>query len=138
LRSAAKPTIAGGTVVLWDTFGELSLAYQSAAAAFVGGSLAPLGGQNFLEPLVCGIRPVIGPSWENFTWVGPEIIRPGLVRIAADWQAAADLLVQDLQSPLARETVQKTALAYIRERQGGTALVCRAINEMLPGSPMAA
>ena len=138
LRSAATPTIAGGTVVLWDTFGELSLAYQSATAAFVGGSLAPLGGQNFLEPLVCGVPPVIGPSWENFSWIGSEIIRPDLVRVASDWERAADLLVQDLKAPRPRATVQRNALDYIRERQGGTARACRAIEELLQDQPLAA
>jgi 3-deoxy-D-manno-octulosonic-acid transferase len=137
LRSAAKPAIAAGTVLLWDTFGELSLAYQSATAAFVGGSLAPLGGQNFLEPLVCGVPPVIGPSWENFTWIGSEIIGQALVRVASDWETAADLLLQDLKSPPPRDTVQKAALTYIQERQGGTARVCRLINELLQRQPMA-
>jgi len=45
--SPAKP----GMILLWDTFGELNAAYAEARAVFVGGSLAPLGGQNFLEPL---------------------------------------------------------------------------------------
>jgi len=50
-RSAMKKPAQDGTVVLWDVFGELNKAYQCASAAFVGGSLAPVGGQNFLEPL---------------------------------------------------------------------------------------
>ncbi|MCP4367213.1 MAG: 3-deoxy-D-manno-octulosonic acid transferase, partial [Deltaproteobacteria bacterium] len=86
LRSETRQIVSYGTVVLWDTFGELSFAYKISKAAFIGGSLAPLGGQNFLEAVTCGIVPVIGPSRENFAWVGSEIIDLGLVKIAADWK----------------------------------------------------
>jgi 3-deoxy-D-manno-octulosonic-acid transferase len=74
LRSKIQRHVPHGTVILWDTFGELPLAYELSKAAFVGGSLAPLGGQNFLEALTCGVVPVIGPSWENFAWVGQEYV----------------------------------------------------------------
>ncbi|MFW5837165.1 MAG: 3-deoxy-D-manno-octulosonic acid transferase, partial [Desulfovibrionaceae bacterium] len=59
LRSQAEQPVPFGTTLLWDGFGELGLAYWLAKAAFVGGSLAPLGGQNFLEPLACGVVPVM-------------------------------------------------------------------------------
>jgi len=48
LRSGLKEAAQAGQVIVWDVFGELSGAYAQADAAFVGGSLAPLGGQNFL------------------------------------------------------------------------------------------
>ena len=51
LRSKTDKPVSPGTVILWDTYGELTQAYQLATAALVGGTLAPLGGQNFLEPL---------------------------------------------------------------------------------------
>ena len=59
-------------VILWDTFGELGALYSLADSVFVGGSLAPLGGQNFLEPLAQGIIPCVGTSLGNFAWVEPE------------------------------------------------------------------
>lgn len=120
-----------GSIVIWDLFGELSLAYGLANAAFVGGSLAPLGGQNFLEPLVCGVIPVIGESWYNFEWVGEEIIKQGLVRCAPNRQAVAQFLLQDLKAPFSHKSVQTKALAYLKKRQGGTATACRIIYEML-------
>ncbi len=68
------------TILVWDTFGELDKLYAEASVVFVGGSLAPLGGQNFLEPLQAGSRVVIGPSWHNFYWVGEELMQQGLVQ----------------------------------------------------------
>jgi 3-deoxy-D-manno-octulosonic-acid transferase len=131
LRSRINQNLTDGTVILWDTFGELSEAYALAHAAFVGGSLAPLGGQNFLEPLTYGIVPVIGPSWENFAWVGTQIVKTGLVRVARDWQGVVELLLSDVNQPSAHEPVRKKATKYIQDRQGGTAQAAGLIAETL-------
>jgi 3-deoxy-D-manno-octulosonic-acid transferase len=131
LRSETKHTISPGTVVLWDTFGELTQAYILAKAVFVGGSLAPLGGQNFLEPLMYGVVPVIGPSWENFAWVGKEIIYKNLLQIGADWKEVSDMLIKNLISNPPRETISESALSYVRERKGGTEQACDLIHDFL-------
>ena len=130
-RSKMNAHAHNGTLILWDTFGELSSAYRLAKGAFVGGSLAPLGGQNFLEPLMCGITPVIGPSWENFAWTGREIVENGLVKVAANWLEVVNFLVENLEKPFPHENVRKAALRYLKDRQGGTAKACRLIVEHL-------
>ena len=131
LRSEARTPATAGTVILWDSFGELLPAYELCNSAFVGGSLAPLGGQNFLEALICGTRPVIGPSWENFIWVGAEIIEAGLLRVAGNWQEVVALLLKDMESSPPRDEIIKRSLEYIKERQGGTAKACRAISALM-------
>lgn len=130
-RSAATRPVTPGTVILWDRIGELSSAYRLARAAFVGGSLAPKGGQNFLEALAAGVRPVIGPSWENFAWVGPEIVSQDLLRVAADWKQAADFIGQDVRNAPARPEIQRRFADFIRNRQGGSLAAGAAIREML-------
>ena len=119
-RSRLTSAAEAGSVILWDRFGELADAYASAQAAFVGGSLAQLGGQNFLEPLQCGVIPVIGPHWDNFHWVGPEIIGEGLLRVAGDWREAVDLLVASVKNSRSRTEIQDAADNYIDARRGGT------------------
>lgn len=131
LRSKTEKQVSDGTVILWDVFGELSSAYELSKGAFVGGSLAPLGGQNFLEPLTCGIIPVIGPSWENFAWVGQKIMEQGLVHVAADWKEVANFLVESIEKTTPREKVRKAALMYVKDRQGGTAKACSLIEKLL-------
>ncbi len=131
LRSQIEKQVPEGTVILWDTFGELSSAYKLSKGAFVGGSLAPLGGQNFLEPLTCGIIPVIGPSWENFAWVGREIVEQGLVHVATDWKEVSNFLVESIEKTTPREKVRKAVLVYVKDRQGGTAKACRLIEKLL-------
>ncbi|RZB36708.1 MAG: 3-deoxy-D-manno-octulosonic-acid transferase [Desulfobacteraceae bacterium Eth-SRB2] len=131
LRSQIEKQVPEGTVILWDIFGELSSAYKLSKGAFVGGSLAPLGGQNFLEPLTCGVIPVIGPSWENFAWVGQKIVEQGLVHVAADWKEVSNFLVESIEKTMPREKVRNAALMYVKDRQGGTAKACRLIDKLL-------
>ena len=130
-RSETNEPVQPGTVIVWDKFGELASSYQLAGAAFVGGSLVPLGGQNFLEPLMCGINPVIGPSWFHFYWVGKQIIDLKLVHMADDWGTAADMLIKALQSAFSRENVRQAARSYIKQRRGGTTQACRIIGQCL-------
>lgn len=133
LRSKSDQSPPPGSLILWDTFGELFHAYQLSTAAFVGGTLAPLGGQNFLEPLISGVLPVIGPFWETFQWVGTEIIERGLVRVAQDWRGVVDTLSSDITRPVSRSKVLEEAAQYVNQRQGGTDMACRLILEYLSG-----
>lgn len=136
LRSSTQQIVPPGSVVLWDTFGELTFAYAMAQSIFVGGSLAPLGGQNFLEALTSGIVPVIGPSWENFAWVGSAIIDQGLLQVAPNWRATADILTDMIKQPQSIEDTRKKARHYITNRQGGTAQACSHILAALDCSSM--
>ena len=133
LRSETTGQVSCGTILLWDTMGELSAGYEAAHAAFVGGSLAPVGGQNFLEPLTSGLKPVIGPHWTNFTWVGREIIDQKLVYEAQDWQGVADYLLQTVAEQHNRNQVRRDFRKYVRHRKGGTVQACAVIRRFLAG-----
>lgn len=144
---AEKPlTAALPPVFLWDTFGELKALYGAADAVFVGGSLAPLGGQNFLEPLAQGLEPVVGPSVNNFSWTGDDIFTRGLVRRVADAEELRTVLRQSLQeraallakAPSANETRRERAAktrqafnAWLTSHLGGSALAAEAIVDAL-------
>lgn len=65
LRSSPDPA---ADLLIVDTMGELFTLYGMSDAAFVGGSLVDLGGQNILEPVAWGVPTVHGPSMGNFTW----------------------------------------------------------------------
>ncbi|MCL2011968.1 MAG: 3-deoxy-D-manno-octulosonic acid transferase [Cystobacterineae bacterium] len=53
-------------VVVLDTMGELSKAYQLSEVVFVGGSFVSRGGQNILEPAAQGRAVLFGPHMKNF------------------------------------------------------------------------
>lgn len=131
IRRSANERTRPGTVVLWDAFGELGAAFALASACFLGGSLADLGGQNFLEPLAHGVVPVIGPSWSNFAWVGEEIFETGLVRQERDQQGVLDALCGLAQDIADRQAVRAEAKSYVESRQGGAEAACQAVAEYL-------
>ena len=54
------------SVLLWDTLGELNLAYGLSDLAFVGGSLMNVGGHNVIEPALWAKPILVGPYTHNF------------------------------------------------------------------------
>lgn len=119
-----------GKVIIWDAFGELEQLYGVASSVFVGGSLAPLGGQNFLEALPHGLSPCIGPSWSNFYWAGEEVFKVNeaglsLARLCPDAQAVQAALLRDITLGAAQRSDERIKVKdlfreYLAKRQGGT------------------
>ncbi len=121
-----------GLVVVWDRFGELNSLYSLADAVFVGGSLRPLGGQNFLEPLALGLRPCIGPHWSNFKWAGSGLIKDGLVRELRDPSELPEALIENLASANAgKARTRELFAAYARNNSGGSRQAALAVLERL-------
>ena len=54
-------------VYVADTIGEMGLWYKLAEVSFIGGSLIPHGGQNFIEPARDKNAVILGPYMHNFT-----------------------------------------------------------------------
>ncbi len=119
LRSAIKTYVKKGTAIVWDVFGELSSAYSIADAVFVGGSLKPCGGHNFLEPLSCGIIPCVGPFLDNFRWIGNEIFDMGLVIKVKDWKDLLRKISYQLLEKKDRKKIREKFFGYINSKKGG-------------------
>ena len=94
----AKPSL-----VVVDTVGDLLGIYAKSAVAFVGGSLAPYGGQNMLEPLFFGTPVIFGPHTENFREIAARIIEHG----AGISVATGDELFAGIHRILTDEAVRK-------------------------------
>jgi 3-deoxy-D-manno-octulosonic-acid transferase len=60
-----------------DRMGELAQKYRGAAAAFVGGSLAPRGGHNVLEPAAWGVPVLFGPYTAHCEAEADALVRAG-------------------------------------------------------------
>lgn len=54
-------------VYIADTIGELGIWYELIPLVFIGGSLIPHGGQNFMEPSRYRDAVIVGPHMHNFT-----------------------------------------------------------------------
>ena len=66
LRSKNEKITAKTDVYIADTIGEMGLWYELAKIVFIGGSLVPHGGQNFIEPSRVRDAVLVGPHMHNF------------------------------------------------------------------------
>ena len=67
LRSANEKIQPETEVYIADTIGEMGIWYELCPIVFIGGSLIPHGGQNFMEPSRCRDAVIVGPHMHNFT-----------------------------------------------------------------------
>lgn len=65
-----------------DSRGMLSRLYGCATVAFVGGTIAPFGGHNILEPLLRGIPTVVGPNHGSFAREVAKGVEIGAVAVS--------------------------------------------------------
>jgi 3-deoxy-D-manno-octulosonic-acid transferase len=65
LHAEGGAAINGAEVTFIDRVGILPRLYGRAAVAFVGGTLAPRGGHNFLEAVAAGTPVILGPHLEH-------------------------------------------------------------------------
>jgi hypothetical protein len=63
--------------------------------------------------------------------VGAEILDAGLLRVAGTWQEVTVQLLKDMESSPPKDKIINRSLAYIKNRQGGTARACRAISALM-------
>lgn len=117
-------------VLILDSHGELAGFYGIGAAAFVGGTLVPVGGHNVLEPAVAGVPVLFGPHTANVREYAGGLERCGggfRVRSARTLAAA---LFRLLSSERVRRRAGRLARAYVRRRQGVSR---RVVGELISG-----
>lgn len=90
-------------IVLVDTMGDLMGIYEKSRIAFVGGSLAPYGGQNILEPLFFATPVIFGPHMENFRDIA-DIVLEHKAGVMVDNE---NDLLRTIKNILSDESIQK-------------------------------
>lgn len=81
---AGDGTLPGGAVVVVARLGVLPALYAAADAAFVGGSFAPLGGHNLLEPAQAGVPVFAGPHLDNVRESVERLEATGALTVISD------------------------------------------------------
>jgi len=107
-------------VLLGDSMGEMFAYYAACDCAFVGGSLAPLGGQNLIEACALGKPVLIGPHTFNFALVTQDALAAGAALEVPD---APELMRQAaglLQAPARLNDMGARALAFASQHRGAT------------------
>lgn len=122
-RRAGEPCEAGVDVFLVDTMGELLKFYAASDVAFVGGSLAPFGGQNVLEPAALGVPVVTGPHLFNFQEIAGQLRGAGALRIAADAPGLADIVGEWLADSDRRDAAGEAGRGLVACNRGATSAI---------------
>jgi 3-deoxy-D-manno-octulosonic-acid transferase len=133
-RSGWRGAPLAGGVFLLDSIGELASLYSLATVAFVGGSLAPRGGHNILEPAQFGKAIVVGPHTENFREIIQIFLAAGAVEIASK-ENLADVFLRLLSDISLREALGSNARRVMQANQGSTARTLNALEKLLSIAP---
>lgn len=120
-RSLNQPVHRQTQVYLGDTLGEMLLFYALADAAFVAGSLVPIGGHNLLEPAALETPIITGPHLQNFAEIAARLRQAqGLLEIE-DASQVKDALVSLLEAPDWAQQKAKAALTVVEANRGALA-----------------
>jgi len=119
-----------GGVLLVDTIGELASLYSLADVAFVGGSLAPRGGHNIIEPAQHGIPIIVGNHTENFRDMIRIFQNANAVRIVGTAEFPL-VLMELISNEPARVALGQRAAETLRSQTGATIRTIEALQQLL-------
>ena len=91
--------LSAGDALVLDSIGELPALYAHASIAFVGGTLAPVGGHNLLEPISAGCPVLFGPHLENVREAAELAQRCGAGELVQNDEQLAQAVVCRLEDP---------------------------------------
>jgi 3-deoxy-D-manno-octulosonic-acid transferase len=122
-----SPPAAQGAVWLGDSLGEMALYYAMARAALLGGSFAPLGGQNLIEAAACGCPVIMGPHTFNFAQAAGLAEAAGAARRVADLAAAVQAATQLVADRAAQAAAGDAGLAFAAAHRGAAERTAQAV-----------
>jgi 3-deoxy-D-manno-octulosonic-acid transferase len=122
-------------VVLLDTIGELGAIYSLADLVFVGGSIAPHGGHNVLEPAAQGVCTITGPYTQNFAWITNAMLNEhALIQMheSSDFANALANIMNPLLSDVAtRREIGARAKSVCERNRGATEKTIEMISQLI-------
>ena len=115
-----------------DTTGEIMGFFPYASVCVVGRTFCSKGGQNMIEPCLCGVATVVGPETQNFRPVMADLLasealvqvpsasalEPELGRLLGDAEARAALGARAEKAVLARRGAVDRCVAAVRDAIG--------------------
>jgi len=118
-------------VLLGDSLGELFAYYAACDVAFVGGSLAPLGGQNLIEAASVGRPVLVGPHTFNFEEVTRLAVEANAALRVNDADACLANALVLLRDAPARARMAEAGLAFAARHRGAAQRVTALISPLL-------
>lgn len=128
--ASAVQAARGATVLLGDTVGEMVRHYASSQVAIIGGSFAPLGGQNLIEACAVGVPVIVGPHTWNFEQAVNDAVHEGAALRAQTPEAAVQLALQLLDDPRRLAQMSESAEHWVRRHAGAVQRVMESYVEL--------
>lgn len=128
----------GPRVMILDTRGELAIVYRYAVAAFVGGTLVPIGGHNLLEPAIWGKPVFFGPYTDHCAEIADLLLRAEGGRQATDGAALAVYLMAVLNDRSALDGMGRAAQQVVVGNRGALEHTVEVITRLLSAKTAAA
>jgi 3-deoxy-D-manno-octulosonic-acid transferase len=118
-------------VLLGDTMGEMFAYYAACDAAFIGGSLLPLGGQNLIEACALGKPVLIGPYTFNFNAVSKDAVAAGAALRIPDTASMLREAARLLHADDERTAMGVKAKVFAEQHRGATAHTMRLLRPLI-------
>lgn len=118
-------------VWLGDSLGEMALYYALSDVALLGGSYAPLGGQNLIEAAAGGCPVIMGPHTFNFAEVAELAEAAGAARRVQDMAEAVRSARAMLSRPVAQQAAAEAGLQFAAQHRGAAASTVQALSRWL-------
>jgi 3-deoxy-D-manno-octulosonic-acid transferase len=134
-RSAWAGAPESADVWVGDSLGEMAMYYALADLTLLGGSFAPLGGQNLIEAAACGCPVVMGPHTFNFTQAVEVAVAAGAAFEVPDLDHALQKAWSLLQSGTDLQKAASAARNVSQAHRGAAARTALAVRELL-GAPI--
>lgn len=132
-RSSWRDAGPQGAADVWlgDSLGEMALYYSLSDVAMLGGSFAPLGGQNLIEAAACACPVVMGPHTFNFAEVAQHAQAEGAARRVPDMAQAVQLALTSVIDSAAMQSWRTQALAFTQAHKGAARRVAALVKDLL-------
>lgn len=136
-RSAWGDRVPPTDVDVWlgDSLGEMPVYYAAAHAGLLGGSFAPLGGQNLIEAAACGCPMIVGPHTFNFAQAAQQACASGAAQRVPDMAAGVQAAMRWVRAPAVLQQARAASLAFAQQHRGAAQATAQTVALWWADSP---
>lgn len=118
-------------IYLLDTIGQLANFYSIASLAFVGGTIAKVGGHNLLEPYLYAVPVTCGPHLFKTKEAANILNKENALFIASDAQSVKEKLLDLIENPDLRQKMGKSGQSWLNNNRGAVSRSLAVIDNLL-------
>jgi 3-deoxy-D-manno-octulosonic-acid transferase len=120
-----------GQIILGDTMGEMAFYYALSDAVVMGGSLLPLGGQNFIEACALGRPIILGEHTFNFQQASHDAVEQEAAIRIRDISELTHVMAVLLSNHDLREKMSANAIDFAGQHAGATQKILAVIRRYM-------